>query len=235
MQKIIITTAFLLSSAAFAIPETFLYVGDLDEDGAPADGNFSVTFQMFDDEAAGSKVFEETVASLVVVDGALVHELGASASDPLDDAELGGDLYLSVVVNGTVLEPRVPIRAVPFARLASKADDADLVGGLSPENITAPGAGLTKSGLALAIADDGVTRSMISDSDLQAIVSRPLGCGGGIAFNPGLNQACDTLICLDSGTVKHMNCDGSCTVTNGAASCTFGITAGGIKGQVLDF
>ncbi len=118
-RKLCLVLALLSSSAALAVPDTFLYVGDLDEDGVPADGNFSVTFQMFDDEEAGTKVFEETVASLVVVDGALVHELGASASDPLDDAELGGDLYLSVVVNGTVLEPRVPIRSVPFARAAT--------------------------------------------------------------------------------------------------------------------
>ncbi len=120
--------ALLCATAASAVPDTFLYVGDLDEDGAPANGAYAVTFQMFDDATAGAVVFAETVASLDVTDGVLVHELGASPSDPLDDAELAaGDLYLSVVVNGTVLEPRVPIRAVPFS---ARSANAETLGGL---------------------------------------------------------------------------------------------------------
>jgi hypothetical protein len=130
INRIVKCTALtlLFSTGALAVPDTFLYVGDLDENGAPADGNFSVTFQMFDDEAAGTVVYAETVASLVVVDGVLIHELGADPSNALDDAELAaGDLYLSVIVNGTTLEPRVAIRSVPFA---AKAGDAESVGGV---------------------------------------------------------------------------------------------------------
>lgn len=122
----IATLGLLLSTGAAAIPDTFLYVGDLEDDGAPANGSFSVTFQIFDDPVAGTAVFAETVAALVVVDGALVHELGAAPSNVLDDAELAaGDLYLSVIVNGVTLEPRVPIRAVPYAALAEKAEFAE--------------------------------------------------------------------------------------------------------------
>lgn len=112
----------LCATGAAAVPDTFLYIGDLQEDGAPADGNFSVTFQMFNDRVAGTKVFEESVVSLPVVDGVLLHELGTAPSNALDDAELAaGELFLSVVVNGTVLEPRVAIRSVPFATEASNA------------------------------------------------------------------------------------------------------------------
>jgi len=78
---------FLGATSASAVPETFLYVGTLEETGAPADGTFSVVFQIFDAPTGGTKVFEEFVASLSVVDGLLVHELGLSPSDPLDAEE----------------------------------------------------------------------------------------------------------------------------------------------------
>ncbi|MDP2340705.1 MAG: hypothetical protein Q8O67_07100 [Deltaproteobacteria bacterium] len=129
------TLGLLCATGAAAVPDTFLYVGDLQEDGAPADGNFSVTFQMFNDRVAGTKVFEESVVSLPVIDGVLLHELGTAPSNALDDAELAaGELFLSVVVNGTVLEPRVAIRSVPFAATAAVAIDATnagTVGGVS--------------------------------------------------------------------------------------------------------
>lgn len=195
MQKFITFAAFLLSSsAALAVPETFLYVGDLDENGAPADGNFSVTFQMFDDEEAGTKVFEETVASLVVVDGALVHELGAGASNPLDDAELAGDLYLSVVVNGTVLEPRVPIRAVPFAR--SSADASRLAGQPASSFLTSETGSVDGDNIAdgtIQSADIGsIAVAKIDGSGNPLLIKRSAGCGGGLSV---LNEPCSTIMC----------------------------------------
>lgn len=121
----IVASAIVAARVHAAVPDTFLYVGNLREDGVPADGNFSVTFQIFDDENAGTKLYEETVASLIVIDGAMIHELGESPSNPLSDAELaGGELFLQVTVNGTQLEPRVPLRSVPFAIEARRASEA---------------------------------------------------------------------------------------------------------------
>lgn len=244
LKRIALASVLLSSAAALAVPETFLYVGDLDEDGAPADGNFSVTFQMFDDETAGTKVFEETVASLVVVDGALVHELGAGASDSLDDAELAGDLYLAVIVNGTVLEPRVPIRAVPFA-----ANAARVAGTPAAEVVT--DARLASGDVALPPSSVGTTQ--LTDGDIRtidvadrAITSDKIAVGTlvkvNVKNNVNVRVFAPPSLCLDrplqfnsqrvscqsnacgvvNGTLRFFECDGTCDAGSptGAQTCT---------------
>jgi hypothetical protein len=180
---------------AAAVPDTFLYVGDLQQDGAPADGNFSVTFQMFNDRLAGTKVFEESVVSLPVVDGVLLHELGTAPSNALDDEELAtGELFLSVVVNGTVLEPRVAIRSVPFA---ARASDSATVAGRAIDDLVeatdlAAGDGLALDGATFAIAPQGITLEHVGSAIAQKqvsgentgnrllVIKKPDACGDGI-------------------------------------------------------
>lgn len=157
----------LLAASAHAfVPDRFLYVGNLRQDDAPADGTFSVTFQIFDDPTAGSELFSESVASLVVVDGALIYELGSSPSDPLLDAELGdNELFLQVTVNGTTLEPRVPLRSVPFAIEARHASEA---------------AGLLRFELDQLQAG-GRAAGYVVDIGSGCVVTRKSGAGAGVS------------------------------------------------------
>jgi len=216
----IASLGLLFSTAAAAVPDTFMYVGDLAEDGAPADGNFSVTFQMFNDDTAGTVVFAETVASLVIVDGALVHELGTAPNNALDDAELAaGELYLSVIVNGTTLEPRVPIRSVPFA---SKAGDAESVGGRAIGDLVetadlAAGAGLSLAGSTFSVAPAGIAlehlgsaiarkqTSGVNGINRLLVIKKPRACGEGtdiLEDTPGqtLEYVCNTFPCGANAT-----------------------------------
>jgi len=229
------TLGFLCASGAAAVPDTFLYVGDLQEDGAPADGNFSVTFQMFNDRVAGTKVFEESVVSLPVIDGVLLHELGTAPSNALDDAELAaGELFLSVVVNGTVLEPRVAIRSVPFA---SKAADAETVAGRTISDLVeasdlSAGAGLELNGSTFALADQGIALEHVGSAIGQRringqntgnrllVINKPAACGVGIDIiedtGPGttMEYRCDQLPCgVDSQ--RRFLYSGICSVNAG--------------------
>jgi hypothetical protein len=126
----------LLSASALAIPDTLSYVAAVEEDGAAFNGTVSATFALFETASGGSALWDETQTSAVVLQGQLVAELGASAADPLDDRILQRDsLFLQVTIDGETLEPRLPIRAVPFARVAQRALDADAVGGLTAADI----------------------------------------------------------------------------------------------------
>jgi hypothetical protein len=124
------TLALLLLTAApaLAVPDLVSSAARIETDDGPFDGNVSVTFQIFDDDAAGTELWTELVASAPVLDGELVHELGST--EPLDDALLANDdLFLQVTINGDVLFPRLALRAVPFAL---KSNDSERLGGLAP-------------------------------------------------------------------------------------------------------
>lgn len=222
----IASLGLLFSTAALAVPDTFLYVGDLAEDGAPADGNFSVTFQMFNDDTAGTVVFAETVASLVVVDGALVHELGTAPNNALDDAELAaGELYLSVIVNGTTLEPRVPIRSVPFA---SKAGDAESVGGRAIGDLVetadlAAGAGLSLAGSTFSVAPGGIALENMGGA-IAAVQTNGVNSGGRILVvrKPNLcSEGIDVVEDTGLGTDLFYNCRMEPCAVNGTGQFLF--------------
>jgi hypothetical protein len=99
----------------------------------------TAVFTLFDSEAAGSAVFTQTEASLPVVGGSLVVELGRTGN--LDDSLVDVPVYLEVAVGGAVLSPRATIEAHPLALHAKLADiarlaaDVDRLGSLLPENV----------------------------------------------------------------------------------------------------
>lgn len=115
----------LPAPAAWGAPATLLYAGTLDGPSGPVDQPVSAVFTLFDDATAGSLVFTQSEASLEVLDGALVVELGRAGD--LDEAALGDrTLFLEVVVNGSALAPRARIEAHPAAHFAHGADAAPL-------------------------------------------------------------------------------------------------------------
>lgn len=178
-QSIVLASlAVLLAAlpATAAVPEIFTYAGTLKQGSAPANGTFAVVATLFDDETAGASVFSQTEAALVVVDGELILDLGADPTNPLtDDLLAGGPLFLSVTVNGEELSPRVPLTSVPFARIASRAQDADTVGGLGPDDfealIPSPGSGLVLDGNTnvLSLAPNGVGSAQIADGTVGSV------------------------------------------------------------------
>lgn len=175
MNPRIITLAALVLSALPAratVPDVLTYAGSLRDGAAPANGTFSVVLELFTDRTAGTRVFQQTEASLPVSNGELVVDLGDDPTNPLDDDVLAtGALFLQITVNGEALAPRVPLTSAPFARRAHLAEEAETLGGLSADdiaNLTTAGAGLVKTGAQLSLAPNGVTSANIADGAVTA-------------------------------------------------------------------
>lgn len=129
----LVLATMIAAGSAAATPETVVWSARVENDAGPLDGTVSLTLTLFDAATGGSAVHEETVTSAVVVDGELVHELGASAANPIDDAVLDRpELFLQVVLNGETLSPRLPIRAVPYAL---RAEQCSTLEGLSADDV----------------------------------------------------------------------------------------------------
>ena len=123
-KSIFVATLLALALPAAAVPEVVTYAADIENDDGPFDGTVSVTFELFAAATTGTALWSETVASAVVLDGQLVHDLGSI--EPLDADLLQGDaLFLQVTLNGEALSPRSALRSVPFSLRARDADVAD--------------------------------------------------------------------------------------------------------------
>lgn len=162
--------------ATASVPRTLTYAGELREEGAPANGTFTVIFDLYDAPTAGTRLFSQMETSLAVTDGELTVELGDDVTNPLLDPVLeGGHLFLAMTVDGRVLSPRTPLTSAPYAIRAATAEDAESVGGLTAEDIAGlytAGEGLTKAGTELALAHGGVARAHIADG---AVTGAKLG------------------------------------------------------------
>ena len=165
--------SLLVAGAAHAVPDVVSYAARVENDAGLFSGTVSATFQLFAARTGGTELWSENAASIVVIGGDLVHDLGSI--EPLDDTVLAGDdLFLQVTINGDVLEPRAAIRAVPFALLAKNAevaaravvaDSADRLGGQSPSSFqftAGANGGLALAGTAFSIAPNGVTADRIA-------------------------------------------------------------------------
>src|SRR6185369_7825218 len=93
----------LLSVPAQAAPQLpdFTYQGRLTQNGAPANGNFNLTFQLFDADGAGLQV-----GSTVNLPGFPVSDGLFTVSLAFPGAFTGVQLWLQVSVNGVPLLPR---------------------------------------------------------------------------------------------------------------------------------
>jgi hypothetical protein len=167
----------ILSTQAVAVPDLVTYAARVENDAGPFTGTASVSFQLFNAATEGAELWSENAASIVVLGGDLVHELGSI--EPLDDDLFDGDdVFLQVTINGDTLEPRAAIRAVPFALRAKDADTSLLADrALSADNATTlagqpaasfqfsagAGGGLALAGNAFSIADNAVTSARIAD------------------------------------------------------------------------
>jgi parallel beta-helix repeat protein len=118
----------LLTTAAFAVPQTINYQGYLEDSGGiPVNGTVNMDFAIYDAPTGGALLWSETQSGVTVTEGAFSVALGiANAIDLPFDAQY----YLGVDVNGDgEMTPRAVLVSVPYAFTAAKADDADLLDG----------------------------------------------------------------------------------------------------------
>jgi len=143
----IILLAALLSWAS--TPQIINYQGRLlDSSGEPMpDGNYVVSFSIYDSPTGGTVKWAESYSSVAVTDG--LFEVNMGSSVPLSDTVFSGeDRYLEVSVGGQTLEPRTQFTSVSYAQRISTVDGANggKVNGslvLSPEDFTSLGNAIT--------------------------------------------------------------------------------------------
>ena len=145
------------TTPALAVPQVITYAARVEQGPAstPVDGTVSASFALFHAATGGSPVWEEADGSVIVVDGDLVYDLGADATNLLDENVLDGELFLSVTINGETLEPRMPLRSVPFALAARRSEEAGSIGGLTADDLALKAETLTATQV-----DERVTRQL---------------------------------------------------------------------------
>lgn len=87
--------------------------------GTPANGTYTVDVRLFTAASGGSAVWTTTVANVAVSGGVFEMTVGPVPAGVLEGA---GVLWLEATVEGTTL-PRQPLRAVPYALVAQRAND----------------------------------------------------------------------------------------------------------------
>ncbi len=134
---IIISAAFLIASLGISgfnayvtlaappqapyVPSTVGFEGQLaSADGSPvADGDYSITFRLYDVASGGSALWTET-QMVTVTDGLYSAQLGST--NPLNATYFEGSRWLGLKVGtDSEMTPRIPISAVPFALNAQQA------------------------------------------------------------------------------------------------------------------
>lgn len=93
------------------VAEAITYQGQLTNgNGNPLNGNHSMRFILYDDEVGGSAVFDSGAQTVNVSDGLFTVSL------PVPQSAFNGQaLWLSIVVEGEILNPRQALTAAPYA------------------------------------------------------------------------------------------------------------------------
>ena len=142
-----------VASAASQVT-SFSYQGQLQDNGHPANGNYDLAFELYDDSASGSKVGSTLTSAGLAVSGGLF-SIGLDFGSTVFD---GTQLWLQVYVNTVPLTPRTAIRLAPVAEYALTAET------VTPGSITAA-----------ELATDSVTRTKLAGTSVDGAISFTIG------------------------------------------------------------
>jgi len=153
----------------------------INSDGDPvSDGEYQMTFAVYDVPAGGDPLWSET-QTVDIVDGIYNVILGQPGNE-IDPTYMDGDRYLGVQVTGDdEMTPRQPIAAAVFA---IRAGDADTLEGKTIDQILGSTSG---DGLRLSAADDGVHVDSAGENGVRVYAAGADGVGVYRAGSPGFN------------------------------------------------
>lgn len=134
---VVLGCLLVVSGARAGVPAVVNFQGRLLDtvEGGVVDGVVPMTFQLYDADTGGNLLWEENHDAVQVVAGIYAVQIGAGTPAPANTMNFAAvleqytELWLQVVVDGTVMEPRQLLSSVPFA---VRAGSADVAFGLSP-------------------------------------------------------------------------------------------------------
>lgn len=112
-------------AASALVPELISFRGELyDNTGAPVpDGNYAITFSVWDSESGGTRAWTETQPNVPVTGGVFVVLLGAV--EPITAAVFEGrERFLEIEVGSEVISPRTRFASVPYSLRVQTVDQA---------------------------------------------------------------------------------------------------------------
>ncbi len=174
---IFITTAILLA----AVPRTMNYQGKLtNSEGVAYNGDFTMTFKLYNSESGGTELWSETHASVSISKGLFDVRLGE-----INPIELPFDTtyWLEIEVDGEVLSPRIKLSSVGYAYRAAIADSALNAGGTGVSSLNSLTGDLT------LVGEGGIT---IDTSGSEIFVNLTLESGD-----------CPNIVDLTGGSVTN--------------------------------
>jgi hypothetical protein len=141
---IAISVIVLLVAAGQAQTTAFTYQGRLNNSSMPANGNYDMTFDLHSAQTGGVPIASQTIVDVPVTNGIFTVQLDFGGA-----AFSGGDRWLEIIVEGTLLSPRQKIASAPYAirsSTASTATNAEQLGGVAASSYlqtNGDGSGLT--------------------------------------------------------------------------------------------
>jgi len=171
---------FVMSAHA-QVPPLINYQGQLtDASGNPANGAFTMVFNIFGAATGGTAVYTET-QSVTVSNGVFNVLLGSVTPIPLNLFDASPDRYLEITVNSAVLTPRRRFGSVPYAFTTRGGGNGDITA-------VNAGAGLTGGGavgdVTLAVANNAVNSAMIQDNTIVDVDVNTNAAVAGTKINP---------------------------------------------------
>ncbi len=162
---------FLWSLPSHAVPKTITYQGYItDSQGVPLDGEYSITFRIYDAENGGNLLWEAAVNNIQISNGAFTINLNVNL--PFDE-----QYWLGISIeNGDELTPRIPFTSVPYSIRSGVAEDLDCSGCVSEDELNFnPVTGITTEG-GLTKEENGSGSITLS---ISATYRLPQGCSNG--------------------------------------------------------
>ena len=131
-----IMVILLWSVSALAVPHQMTYTGYLEKSGKPFNSGaapLTVTFKIYSSASGGYPLWSETIASVTVTGGVFTVVLGKTI--PLNSAILDGKPhFMEIDLGKQTMNPRIPLRSVPYAFTAENC-----TGDITPKSLSVGG------------------------------------------------------------------------------------------------